>query len=138
MKSSRAFTLIELMIVIAILGIISAIAIPLFLKYSARAKLTAGFSEMSMLKRDVQMALDQGVDVNSTADISAPSTTANCSSITATGFASSGLATITCTVANGPASINGKTMTWSRTNAGGWACTSSVSAIDSIVECPGV
>lgn len=137
MKSSKAFTLIELMIAVAILGIISAIAVPLFLKYSARAKLSAGFSEISMLKRDVQMALDQGVDVASPADVSGPGTTANCSSITAVGVASSGAASVTCTIANGPASINGKTMTWTRTNASGWTCSSSVSAADAIVGCPG-
>ena len=38
--SSRGFTLIELMIVIAILGVIASVAIPNFLKYIMRAKTT--------------------------------------------------------------------------------------------------
>jgi type IV pilus assembly protein PilA len=46
-KSSKGFTLIELMIVVAIIGILAAIAIPNFLRYQLRAK-------MSELKTNVE------------------------------------------------------------------------------------
>jgi len=44
-RSKRGFTLIELMIVIAIIGILSAIAVPNFLSYRAKAQNAAAEEE---------------------------------------------------------------------------------------------
>jgi len=49
-KIQKGFTLIELMIVVAIIGILAAIAIPAYNDYTARSQVTEPISLMSGLK----------------------------------------------------------------------------------------
>lgn len=57
-RSARGFTLIEVMIVVAIVGILSAIAVPAYSKYIIRAKRTAAQSYMlDIANREEQFLL---------------------------------------------------------------------------------
>jgi len=49
----KGFTLIELMIVVAIIGILAAVALPAYQDYTIRAKITEGIGLASALKADM-------------------------------------------------------------------------------------
>ncbi len=57
LKKSKGFTLIELMIVIAIIGILAAIALPTFQSYTGRAQAAEGFSVSEGLRQEISIWL---------------------------------------------------------------------------------
>lgn len=56
----RGFTLIEVMIVVAIIAILSAIAIPQYQTYVIKSQLTRIYAELSSLKADVEICFNDG------------------------------------------------------------------------------
>jgi len=52
--SKKGFTLIELMIVIAIIGILAAIAIPQFAKYRRKAYNSSALSDLKNIRTEIE------------------------------------------------------------------------------------
>lgn len=57
---AKGFTLIELMIVIAIIGVLAAISIPLYQNYVAKTQITAAVSELNGAKPQYELIVNSG------------------------------------------------------------------------------
>jgi type IV pilus assembly protein PilA len=108
--AQKGFTLIELMIVVAIIGILAAIALPAYQDYTVRSKVSEAMIALDACKNSVSEYLQANGAFPADADGAGCSTTAT---KYVTGLAVSGTdASITVTLQNtGSTNADGKTIT---------------------------
>lgn len=143
----KGFTLIELMIVVAIIGILAAVAIPQYQNYIAKSQVSRVMGETGGLRTSVEMCVLEG-QLLPACEVGA--TGSNLLSGTAGGWANApdaadlaGLGlpvvelaadttedtTIEAKFGNNAAqAIKDKTLTWTRDPNGSWTCSTTVDA----------
>nr|WP_019568668.1 pilin [Thioalkalivibrio sp. ALMg13-2] len=128
-KAQQGFTLIELMIVVAIIGILAAIAIPQYQDYVARSQMSTAYSEINVYRTAIEERLARGEATNMGDEddqleigLSVSNLVESADSYGGT-IGTDGTGTVTMLL-NGAAaaSINGASIELTRTAQGNWSC----------------
>ena len=145
----KGFTLIELMIVVAIVGVLASLAIPSYTDYVSKSQVTAALSEISGTKGTLEEEIHAGLTATEAAAMSgsdaaalrliglSAASSSRCSSYTST-VNSTGSAIIQC-VMLGNSAVEGETITWSREGTNNiWSCATTVTSRIAPKVCTGI
>lgn len=127
----KGFTLIELMIVVAIIGVLAAIAIPMYQNYVAKSQITVAIAELNGAKPQYELILNNG-SASGSSDFNVPnmffvgSQSNTCIyAVNAPDHLGNASQALVCQLQNSATAINGGYVYLSRDLNGTWRCSTS-------------
>ena len=120
MNAQKGFTLIELMIVVAIIGILAAIAIPAYQNYTAKSQASVALADITGAKVNIEAKLSEGLDSAGAAALVTGSTvgvknvTSTCSGI-GVNVTNEGAVAVTCKI-KGSSKVQDQFISWVRSS----------------------